>query len=207
MNNEELILTTIKKVYAIREAAERRTAERLGTPLLGYVLVAIGGTALTKDQQKDIAAFVTASCNTGEKLTVMEKISEFKTKSGVRKPQIVWLSYVGLVGPMVLAIVSEAALFLTGRIKDDPIALGLAVGLVFLALVVGIVLYSYLSYDPEFRRNALEHEVWKAINRECVRKVKHGGIKAQKQLPPALENRPVAPVAPNARAPQGRRKL
>ena len=113
------------------------------------------------------------------------------------------IAFVGMPG----AGKSEAALFLTGRIKDDPIALGLAIGLVFLALIVGIVLYSYLSYDPEFRRNALEHEVWKAINRECVRKVKHGGIKAQKQLPPALENRPVAPVAPNARAPQGRRKL
>jgi uncharacterized protein YacL len=204
MNNEELILTTIKKVYAIRESAEKRTAERLSTPLLGYVRAAVSGTSLTKDQLKDVSAFVTASCNTGEKLTVMEKISLFKAKSGVRKPQKVLFSYAGLVLPMLLAVIAEAVLFLTDHLKET-LFIGLAVGLVIIALVIGILLYSYLSYDPEYRREAFEHEVWRTINRECARRIKHGGIKSQKQLPPALDDRPVAP-APAPR-PAGRRKL
>jgi hypothetical protein len=205
MNNEELILTTIKKVYAIREAAEKRTADRLSMPLVGYVRVALSGTSLSKDQQKDVSAFVTASCNTGEKLNVMDKISQFKAKSGIHKPQKVVLSYAGLLLPMLLAIAAEAALFLTDSLKETMF-LGLAVALVVLALAVGILLYSYLSYDPVYRREAFEHEVWRTINRECVRRIKHGGIKAQKQLPPALEDRPVAP-APVPRQPAGRRKL
>jgi hypothetical protein len=204
MNNEELILTTIKKVYAIREAAERRTAERLSTPLLGYVRAAVSGTALTRVQLKDVTAFVTASCNTGDKLNIMEKISQFKSKSGVHKPQKILLSYAGLVLPLLLVIVAEAALFLTDHLKET-LFIGLAVALVIVALALGILLYSYLSYDPEYRREAYEHEVWRTINRECMRRIKHGGIKAQKQLPPALENRPVAP-APVPR-PEGRRKL
>jgi hypothetical protein len=204
MNNEELILTTIKKVYAIREAAEKRTAERLSTPLLGYVRAAVSGTSLTKDQLKDVSAFVTASCNTGEKLTVMEKISLFKAKSGVRKPQKILMSYAGLVLPMLLAILVEAALFLTDHLKQT-LFIGLAVALVIVALAIGILLYSYLSYDPEYRREAYEHEVWRTINRECARRIKHGGVKAQKQLPPALGDRPMAP-APVPR-PAGRRKL
>ncbi len=121
MNNEELILTTIKKVYAIREAAEKRSDERLSTPLLGYVRVAVSGTSLTRDQQKDVTAYVTASCNTGDKLNIMEKISLFKAKSGVRKPQKILLSYVGLVLPMLLAIAAEAALFLTDRPERDAV--------------------------------------------------------------------------------------
>jgi hypothetical protein len=204
MNNEELILTTIKKVYAIREAAEKRAAERLSTPLVGYVRVALSGTSLSKDQQKDVSAFVTASCNTGEKLNIMDKISQFKAKTGVRKPQKIVLSYAGLVLPMLLAIAVEAALFFTDRLKETMF-MGLAVVLVVIALTVGILLYSYLSYDPEYRREAFEHEVWRNINRECARRIKHGGIKAQKQLPPALDDRSVAP-APVPR-PAGRRKL
>jgi hypothetical protein len=204
MNNEELILTTIKKVYAIREAAEKRTVERLSMPLVGYVRVALAGTALSKDQQKDVTAYVTATCNTGEKLNVMDKISLFKAKSGVRKPQKILLSYAGLVLPMLLAVVVEIALYLTDHLKET-MWIGLAVGLVIVALVTGILLYSYLSYDPEYRREALEHEVWRTINRECARRIKHGGIKAQKQLPPALDDHPVAP-APAPR-PAGRRKL
>jgi hypothetical protein len=205
MNNEELILTTIKKVYAIREAAEKRTAERLSTPLVGYVRVAVTGTALSKDQLKDVTAFVTASCNTGEKLNVMEKISQFKAKAGVRKPQKILLSYTGLVLPMLLAIAAEVALYLTDNLKET-LYIGLAVALVVVALALGILFFSYFSYDPEYRRDALEHEVWKTINKECTRRIKNGGIKAQKQLPPALEDRPVAP-APVIRQPAGRRKL
>lgn len=204
MNNEELILTTIKKVYAIREAAEKRAEERLRTPLVGYVRVALSGTSLSKDQQKDVTAFVTASCNTGEKLTVMERISLFKARSGVRKPRKILLSYPGLVLPMLLAIVAEAVLYLTDHLRETMF-IGLAVALVAVALAIGIMLYSYLNYDQEYRREALEHEVWRTINRECARRIKHGGIKAQKQLPPALSDRPVAP-APEPR-PAGRRKL
>jgi hypothetical protein len=205
MNNEELILTTIKKVYAIREATEKRTAERLSTPLVGYVRVALSGTSLSKDQLKDVYAFITASCNTGEKLNIMDKISQFKAKAGVRKPEKIILSYMGLVLPMLLAIVAEAALYLTDNLKETPY-IALAVALVVIALAVGVLLYSYFSYDPEYRRDALEHEVWRTINKECVRRIKHGGVKAQKQLPPALEDRPVAP-APVPRQPAGRRKL
>jgi uncharacterized protein YacL len=166
--------------------------------------VALSGTSLSKDQLKDVSAFVTASCNTGEKLTIMEKISLFKARSGVRKPQKILLAYLGLVLPMLLAIVAEAALFLTDNLKETMF-IGLAVALVVVALVIGILLYSYLSYDREYRREALEHEVWRTINKECARRIKHGGVKSQKQLPPALENRPVAP--PPAPRPEGRRKL
>ncbi|OPY30825.1 MAG: hypothetical protein A4E28_00081 [Methanocella sp. PtaU1.Bin125] len=204
MNNEELILTTIKKVYAIREAREKQTAERLQTPLLGYVRVAVGGTGLTKDQQKDITAFITASCNTGENLTVMEKISEFKSKTGVRKPGKIWLAFAGLVAPLVLAIAVQVALYFTVNI-ETPIYIALTAALVILALAVGIVVFSLLSYDADYRRDALEHEVWKAINRECVRRVKQGGIKAQKQLPPGPQEQPVVTVATKQTVP--RRKL
>jgi hypothetical protein len=114
------------------------------------------------------------------------------------------LSYAGLVFPMLLAIIAEAVLFLTDRLNETPF-IGLAVALVIVALAIGILLYSYLSYDPEYRREAYEHEVWRTINKECARRIKHGGIKAQKQLPPALDDRPVAP-APAPR-PAGRRKL
>jgi hypothetical protein len=134
----------------------------------------------------------------------MEKISLFKAKSGVRKPKKILLSYAGLVLPMLLAVVVEIALYLTDHLKET-MWIGLAVGLVIVALVTGILLYSYLSYDPEYRREAFEHEVWRTINKECARRIKHGGIKAQKQLPPALDDRPVAP-APAPR-PTGRRKL
>ena len=204
MNNEELILTTIKKVYAIREASEKRTAEKLSTPLVGYVRAALSGTSLTRDQLKDVSAFVTASCNTGEKLNIMEKISLFKAKTGVHKPQKILLSYAGLVLPMLLAIAAEVALYLTDNLKET-LFIGLAVALVVVALALGILLYSYLSYDPEYRREAYEHEVWRVISRECTRRIKNGGIKAQKQLPPALADRPVAP--PPAPRPTGRRKL
>jgi|AGTN01.2.fsa_nt_gi hypothetical protein len=205
MNNEELILATIKKVYAIREAAEKRAAERLSTPLVGYVRVALSGTSLSKDQLKDVAAYVTASCNTGEKLNVMDKISQFKAKTGVHKPRKFLLSYAGLLLPMLLAIVAEAALYLTDRL-NETVYDGLAVVLIVIALALGILLYSYFSYDPAYRRDALEHEVWRAVHRECARRIKQGGIKEQKQLPPALEDRPVAPV-PAPRQAVGRRKL
>jgi hypothetical protein len=204
MNNEELILTTIKKVYAIREAAEKRTAERLQTPLLGYVRVAVGGTSLTKDQQKDVTAFITASCNTGEKLTVMEKISEFKSKAGVHKPGKIWVSFAGLIVPLVLAIAIQVTLYFTVNIRTT-IFIAIAAALVIIALAIGVMLFSYFSYDAEYRREALEHEVWRVINKECVRRVKHGGIKAQKQLPPGPQERPVATVATNQTVP--RKKL
>ncbi len=204
MNNEELIMSTIKKVYAIREAAEKRTAERLSTPLIGYVRVALDGTSLSRDQLRDVVAFVTASCNTGEKLNIMDKISQFKAKVGVRKPQKIVMSYAGLVLPLLAAIALEVALFLTGQLKDT-LFLGLAVALIVVALALGILLYSYFSYDPEYRRDAIEHEVWRTIHKECARRIKHGGIKAQKQLPPALTDRPAAP-APAPRPPV-RRKL
>lgn len=204
MNNEELILTTIKKVYAIREAAEKRTAERLSTPLIGYIRVALSGTSLTRDQMKDIAAFITATCNTGERLYIMDKISQFKAKSGVRKPRKIVLSYAGLLLPILLAIVAVAALFLTDSLEDTML-IGLAAGLAVIALAMGILLYSYLSFDPEYRRDALEHEVWKAVSRECTRRIKNGGIIAQKQLPPALGETPITP--PPAPRPAGRRKL
>jgi membrane-associated protease RseP (regulator of RpoE activity) len=204
MNNEELILTTIKKVYAIREATEKRTADRLQTPLLGYVRVAVGGTGLTKDQQKDITAFITASCNTGENLTVMEKISEFKSKSGVHKPQKFWLSFAGLIVPLLLAVVIQVALYFTVNIQT-PIFIAIAAALVIVALAIGILLFSIVSYDADYRRDALEHEVWKAINRECVKRVKQGGIKTQKQLPPGPQERPVVTVATKQTVP--RRKL
>jgi hypothetical protein len=204
MNNEELILTTIKKVYAIREATERRTADRLQTPLLGYVRVAIGGTGLTKDQQKDVTAFITASCNTGEKLTVMEKISEFKSKAGVRKPGKIWMSYAGLIAPLLVAIAIQVALYFTVNIPTLYF-IALAAVLIAVALAIGILLFSILSYDADYRRDALEHEVWKVVNRECVRRVKQGGIKAQKQLPPAPQDRPVVTVATKQTVP--RKKL
>ena len=191
-------------MYAIREATEKRTAERLQTPLLGYVRVAVGGTSLTKDQQKDVTAFITASCNTGEKLTVMEKIFEFKSKAGVREPGKIWVSFAGLIVPLILAIAIQVVLYFGVNIPTTTF-IAIAAVLVIIALAIGVLLFSYLSYDADYRREALEHGVWRIINKECVRRIKHGGIKAQKQLPPGPQERPAVAVAAKQTLP--RRKL
>jgi hypothetical protein len=200
--SQELIMSTIKKVYAIRESIEKRTAARLSVPVIGYVSVALAGIRLTKDQTKDITAFVTASCNTADKLNIMEKISEFKTRSPVKKPGRVLFSYAGLLLPVALAVAAEAVLFYLGMLAE-PLLLGVAAVMVIVSLAIGVLLYGFLGYDPEHRRDAIEHEIWKTIHLECQKRKKLG-VKIRMQLPPAPQ---AAPPAPVARAPGAMKKL
>lgn len=206
--SQELIMSTIKKVYAIRESSEKHTAEQLTVPVIGYVAVALTGIKLSRDQVKNVSAFVTASCNTGEKLGIMDKISEFKTKNPLSRPPRIWLAYAGLLLPIILALAVEAVLYYSGMLKN-PLLLGAAAVLVIVALAVGVLLYGFLSYDPEYRRDVIEREIWKTIRQECQKRIKQG-IKTRKQLPPAPPSsaEPPKPVpAPIMRAPGPIKKL
>ena len=100
MNNQELILSTIKKVYAIRQSVEKRASENNpfgGIPVIGDITFKISGMSLSRDQQKDIAAFVAASCMDEVALKSMQRISEYKAKAAVKRPSKVWMSYIGLI--------------------------------------------------------------------------------------------------------------
>lgn len=173
MNKKELILSTILKVYAIREAVEKRAEENKfsGIPIIGGIALRLSSAALSRDQAKDIAAFVTASCPSADILRMMEQITGFKARMGVREPLKVWLSYVGLLVPILLAIAAEWYMLYAGFIIEMPYFL-LAFAVVILAVICSIVLYAYIGYDPNYRRDAIEKAVWKALNDECKRKLK-----------------------------------
>lgn len=192
MGNEEMILSTIKKVYAIRASIERRTEERIAgsLPVIGYVLVGLAGTALSRDQIKDVSAFVTATCTTPDRLAAMDTISAFKAKNRVLRPTMVWLSYVSLVLPLILVIAAEAVMLYKGLVTQVIYA-AVALLLVAVALVTGLVLFSILSYDTEYRREVLEHKLWKHMNFECQKRKRQNLQNASKTdksaLPPAVQ--------------------
>ncbi|CAJ36097.1 hypothetical protein [Methanocella arvoryzae] len=182
MSYEEMILSTIKKVYAIRASIEKRTEEHLAgsLPLIGYILVGLAGTSLSKDQVKDVSAFITATCTTPERLTAMETISAFKAKNRVHRPIMVWLSYVSLFLPLVLVVAAEAYMYLQGMLTEVTYV-AVALLLVLLALFAGLALFSVLSYNPEYRRDTIEHKLWKLMNAECQKRKKMH-MRAQKKM-------------------------
>lgn len=198
MSNEELILSTIKKVYAIREAVEKRADQKTilsDIPVIGDIPQALAGTALSRDQLRDISAFITATCTSGEKLNTMEAISSFKTKSRVKRSLRVWLSYIGFLLPILIVIFAEAYLIYQGLITNTVYVI-ISLGLVIVALLFGILIFAVLGYDPEYRRESVEHSLWKIINAECNKRLKQG-VNTMKQLPPAppeSEERAEAPA-------------
>jgi hypothetical protein len=186
VNRKELILSTILKVYAIREEVEERAEENefRSVPLLGSLALKLSSTALSKSQYRDAAAFVTATCTTRESLVLMEQISGFKSRASIKRPAKVWLSYVGLALPLLLAIAAEAYMFYTNVLVQMPY-LAIAVGLVILAVILSVLLFAYLGYDPLYRRDLIERAVWKAMHEESVKKLKKSGvIKTHVQLTP-----------------------
>jgi hypothetical protein len=186
VNKKELILSTILKVYAIRGEVEERAGEnRLrNVPLLGDLALKLSGAALSKSQSRDAAAFVTATCTSRESLVLMEQIAGFKSGVTIKRPAKVWLSYAGLVLPLLLVILAEAYMFYINVLDQMPY-LAIAVGLVVLAVLSSILLFAYLGYDPAYRRDLVERAVWKAMHEEAVKKLKKLGVmKTHVQLTP-----------------------
>jgi hypothetical protein len=186
VNRKELILSTILKVYAIREEVEERARENgfRNVPLLGDLALKLSSTSLSKSQYRDAAAFVTATCVTRESLVLMEQISGFKSGATIKRPAKVWLSYAGLALPLLLVIAAEAYMFYINVLAQMPY-LAIAIGLVILAVVISVLLFAYLGYDPVYRRDLIERAVWKAMHDECVKKLKKSGvIKTHVQLTP-----------------------
>lgn len=197
MSNEEMILSTIKKVYAIRASIEKRTEEHLAgsLPVIGYMLVGLAGTSLSRDQVKDVSAFITATCTTPERLAAMDTISAFKAKIHVRRPPMVWLSYVTLFLPLILVIAAEAYMYYQSMLTQVTY-LAVALLLVLAALMAGLALFSVLSYDPEYRREMIEHKLWKHMNVECQKRKKQQ-MQIQKKLGQPSPPAEATPVAAN----------
>jgi uncharacterized protein YacL len=184
VNKKEFILSTILKVYAIRSEVEERAEENVlrNVPLLGDLAVGLSGASLSKSQYKDATAFVTATCTTNESLVLMEQISGFKSMIVVQKPSKIWLSYAGLVLPLLLAILAEAYMYYIGVLADMPY-LAAAIALIVVAVISSVVLFAYLGYDETYRRDLIEKAVWKAMHDETVRKLKKSGaIKTHEPL-------------------------
>ncbi|WP_424358158.1 hypothetical protein [Methanocella sp. MCL-LM] len=198
MSNEEMILSTIKKVYAIRASIEKRTEEHLAgsLPVIGYMLVGLAGTSLSKDQVKDVSAFITATCTTPERLAAMDTISAFKAKNRVHRPIMVWLSYACLFLPLVLVVAAEAYMYYQGLFTQLTY-LAVALLLVFVALLAGLALFSVLSYDPEYRREMIEHKLWKHMNVECQKRKKQQLHLQKKSGQPSLPAEAAPAVANN----------
>ncbi|HTY90039.1 MAG TPA: hypothetical protein VMC84_02575 [Methanocella sp.] len=177
VNRKELILSTILKVYAIRGEVEERAEEsRLSNlPLLGGLALRLSSPSLSKSQHRDAAAFVTATCTTNESLVLMEQVTGFKANTKVQRPSKVWLSYAGLVLPLLIAIMAEAYMYYVGVLAQMPY-LAIAVVLVVVAVAASIVLFAYLGYDETYRRDLIEKAVWKAMHEEAVRRLKKSGV-------------------------------
>jgi hypothetical protein len=191
VNKKELILSTILKVYAIREEVEERIEENKlsNVPLLGGLATMLASPALSKYQHKDATAFVTATCSTNESLVLMEQISGFKSRIAVQKPLKIWFSYVGLVLPILLVLLAEAYLFYMEVITQMPYV-AIAIVLVIAAVIASVVLYAYLGFDPSHRRDVIEKSIWKAMHSEAVRRLKKSGvIKSHVQLTPKAKAR------------------
>lgn len=188
MNKKELILSTILKVYAIREAVEKRADDGSfsGIPLLGGIVMRLSSPALSRDQMKDISAFVTASCPGDDTLHMMEQITGFKAGMTIKEPIRIWLSYVGLLAPILLAIGAEWYMLYVGLITQTPFFIA-AFAMVLVAIVCSIVLYAYIGYDPNYRRDIIERSIWKALNDECKRKLKRAeAVRQHQQLTPGV---------------------
>lgn len=140
VNKKELILSTILKVYAIREEVEERSEENRfrNVPLLGDLALKLSSTSLTKSQYKDAAAFVTATCTTRESLVLTEQITDFKSRLAAGRPAKVWLSYAGLALPLLLVIAAEAYMFYINVLAQMPY-LAIAAGLVILAVILSVL--------------------------------------------------------------------
>ncbi len=186
VNRKELILSTILKVYAIREEIEERARENRfrNVPLLGDLALKLSSTSLTKSQYRDAAAFITATCTTRESLILTEQITDFKSRATIKRPAKVWLSYAGLALPLLLVIAAEAYMFYINVLAQMPY-LAIAAGLVILAVILSVLLFAYLGYNPVYRRDLVERAVWKAMHDESVKKLKKSGvIKSHVQLTP-----------------------
>ena len=177
VNRKELILSTILKVYAIRADVEERAEENRfrNVPLLGGLAMRLSSPSLSKSQYKDAAAFVTATCTTSESLVLMEQIAGFKAKTKAPRPSSIWISYLGLIVPLLLAFLAEAYMFYAGVLTQMPY-LAIAVGLVVVAVVASVVLFAYLGYDEAYRRDLIEKAVWRAMHEEAVRRLKKSGV-------------------------------
>lgn len=186
VDKKELILSTLLKVYGIREEVEEGVEENRfrNVPLLGGLALKLASPALSKSQARDAAAFVTATCTNSEALVLVEQISGFKAKIAVHRPAKILLSYAGLALPLLLVILAEAYLFYVDVLTQMPY-LAVAIGLVFLAVLVSVVSYAHLGYDPTYRRDLIEKAIWKAMHDEAVRKLKKSGaMKTHVQLTP-----------------------
>ncbi len=186
VDKKELILSTILKVYAIRGEVEERAAENKlrNVPLLGGLALKLSSASLSKSQYRDAAAFVTATCATRESLVLMEQISGYKSSVTIKRPAKVWLSYAGLILPLLLAVAAEAYMFYAGVLARMPY-LAIAIGLVILAVVLSVLLFAHLGYEPTYRRDLIEKAVWKAMHDESVKKLKKMGvIRTHVQLAP-----------------------
>ncbi|HMK46269.1 MAG TPA: hypothetical protein VK436_06550 [Methanocella sp.] len=184
MTNDEMIISTIKKVYAIRASIERRAEERIATslPLTGYILMALDGTNLSRDQEKDVCAYITATCTTHDRLSMMETISAFKSKNRVTRPWRIWFAFIGLIVPLVLVIAAEVAMEI-GGLLTQIIYIAVAIMLLITAMISSLIIFSLLGYDPEYRREAIEYTIWKYMNTECRKRLKQG-VREHTQLPP-----------------------
>jgi hypothetical protein len=192
VNRKELILSTILKVYAIRGEVEERAEENRfrNIPLLGDLAEKLSGTALSKSQYRDAAAFITASCTNNESLTLMETVTGFKAKIHAPRPSKIWLSYVGLVLPLLLVILAEAYMFYVNILTEMPY-LAVAIVLIVVAVISSVFLFAYLGYDETYHRDLIEKAVWRAMHDECVRKLKKSGvIKSHVQLTPKATAKP-----------------
>ncbi len=186
VNRKELILSTILKVYAIREEVDEKATENRfrNIPMLGDLAMKLSGTSLSKSQYRDAAAFVTATCTTRESLVLMEQITDFKSRRAVNRPAFVWLSYVGLVLPLALVIAAEAYMYYLDILTRMPY-LAIAVGLVLVAVILSVMMFAYLGYDPIYRRDLVEKAVWAAMHDEAVKRLKKLGVmKTHVQLTP-----------------------
>jgi len=192
LNKKEFLLSTILKVYAIREEVEERAEENRfrNMPLLGGLAFMLSSPALSKSQYRDAAAFVTATCSTNQALVLMEQISGFKARLHVQKPTKIWLSYVGLLLPLLLVILAEAYMFYINVLTRMPY-MAAAIVLVFASVSFSVVLFAYLGYDATYRRDLIEKAVWKAMHDEAVRKLKKSGVmKTHVQLTPKARANP-----------------
>ena len=184
VNRKELILSTILKVYAIRADVEERAEENRfrNVPLLGGLAMRLSSPSLSKSQYKDAAAFVTATCTSNESLVLMEQIAGFKSRTKTPRPSSIWLSYLGLIVPLLIAILAEAYMFYLGVLAQMPY-LAIAVGLLIVAVIASVVLFAYLGYDETYRRDLIEKAVWRAMHEEAVRRLKKSGaVKSHSKL-------------------------
>ncbi len=177
VNRKELILSTILKVYAIRSEVEERAEEnRLSNiPLLGGLALRLSSPSLSKSQYKDATAFVTATCTSNDSLVLMEQIAGFKAGIKSPRPSSIILSYVGLILPLLVAILAEAYMYYIGVLAQMPY-LAVAVVLIVVAVAASIVLFAYLGYDESYRRDLIEKAVWRAMHEEAERRLKKTGV-------------------------------